>query len=551
MTYRRLVVLLVIGMLLVGCGTNEVPESAQPAPTRVAQVLLTRAPAPSPFPTSEPTVVSEPTAVPTQAPTEMPPPSPVPTAAATLPAVSTQSVVPNPEGFHTSKETSEFAERLQAAVFALENLPGYTYSVTDPSLAPNLVLMGRVAGPDRREWTVHEQGSPERIVARWVLVDGKAYTDRTGKWEIADRVPFDPSNPISFASGFMDQLFEAFLPDDTATEDQRKVEVGGRAVTRYTLVRKYPVEEQMDIPEGMGPTESTDTVWIATEGGYLLRYTGSSPLGMEADARRTVEITPLKAAPDIQAPRVGTTVFDGAPPPWRASVIGRDRLGALKSYRYSYTQGPDEIGQKGEGRVSATQGSLSGAVFDPSAVPTDPGADPTDWETTEVELVYTGGKAWARVEGGSWRRISTNLMASVGSGDLPEAGAFQLVSSVPGEPPRALLGNASDFAEMLDAAVFGVVQMDGGPVLTEGKLLGRERVNGVQALHYQGTTRLPGDASARGTHDLWLAEDGLYTVRSRMDLETFQQDASGLFGPTTELDIYDANKTFTIKPPVP
>ncbi|MDP9351154.1 MAG: hypothetical protein M3P51_06415, partial [Chloroflexota bacterium] len=281
MTYRRLVVLLVIGMLLAGCGTNEVPESAQPAPTRVAQVLLTQAPAPSPFPTSEPTVVSEPAAVPTQAPTEMPPPSPVPTAAATPPAVSTQSVVPNPEGFHTSKETSEFAERLQAAVFALENLPGYTYSVTDPSLAPNLVLMGRVAGPDRREWTVHEQGSPERIVARWVLVDGKAYTDRTGKWEVADRVPFDPSNPISFASGFMDQLFEAFLPDDTATEDQRKVEVGGRAATRYTLVRKYSFEDQMDIPEGMGPTESTDTAWIATEGGYLVRYRGGSSMGKE------------------------------------------------------------------------------------------------------------------------------------------------------------------------------------------------------------------------------------------------------------------------------
>lgn len=485
-------------------------------------------------------------------PSPTPAASPVPPLVAeTPPAVSTESALPGPEEFRPSKEASRFAERLQAAVFALENLPGYTYSVTDPSVAPNLVLTGRVVSPKRREWTVSEQGAANHILARWVLVDGKSYTDRTGRWEVIEQLPFDPANPISFARGFLNQLFESYLPGESAKEEERKTEVGGRAATSYRLVRKLASAEQIDIPEGMVPKESTDTAWIASDGGYLLRYTGTSPMGIEEKAERVIEVTPLRAAPDIRAPEVGSAAFKGAPPPWRASVIGLDRLRDLKSYRYSYVQGPKDFGHKGEGRISATQGSLKGSVVDPNSMPMDPNALPTDLETNEVELIYIGGKAWARVAGGSWRRIATNVMTGMGAGTLPEQSALQLATSVPTGPPLALLGNDPAFTELLDFTAFGIVDLDGRPILTQGKLMGMERVNGVQALHYTGKAGIAGGGSRLGRLDLWLAKDGLYIVRSRADLKTFEQDAFGVFAPTSELDIYDANKPFTVKPPAP
>ncbi|MDQ3930765.1 MAG: hypothetical protein M3328_16665, partial [Chloroflexota bacterium] len=63
------------------------------------------------------------------------------------------------EGGHMgpSAEVREFAGRLQDALFALERLPGYTYAVTDETLAPGLVLEGTVARGGNRDWTVYER----------------------------------------------------------------------------------------------------------------------------------------------------------------------------------------------------------------------------------------------------------------------------------------------------------------------------------------------------------------------------------------------------------
>ncbi len=200
-----------------------------------------------------------------------------------------------------------------------------------------------------------------------------------------------------------------------------------------------------------------------------------------------------------------------------------------------------------KGQVSGEQGRLSGAVPDYTALAVDEPLRPEEIPTTESELIYIGKKAWART-GGDWHRTSPGLA----SGVAPDP-ALYLLQYVPGGPPKTLLDD--EFAEFYESYVFGVSSPHGMGTLTQGRLMGRESVNGVRALHYRGRA-LAGESGFLGgpledgrlpRTDIWLAEDGLYLVRVRAS----SPQVPGVSGITGDhrVDIYDANRRFTVRAP--
>lgn len=549
---RTLVWLLVLATLLAACGAGDAPRGADPTPTvRVALVPATpTAPANEPTPPPAASATAEATSAPVE-----------PTTRSEAPAEETFSPEPPgpghdiPEDFRPSPQAQKFARRVQSAVFALEELPGYEYVVSDPLSAPGLTLTGRVASPREREWIVTEQGAPEHVVARWVVMGGKAYTDYNGTWEEIQRVPFDPNSPLSFGGGYRDALFEPFGPDGEATAASSRVRVGERAATRYDLERDLSEQFGEPPPPEIGTT-STDSAWIAEDGGYLLRYEGGGVFGGPGPQGRSVEVTPLATAPRIDAPAVGEPVFSGDPPPWRAAVLAQERLDALRSYRYESAMGAGPAGTTTSGRVSDDRGALRGTVLDMNAMTGRPPSGAEDPATVEVAMVYIGPKAWARVGDQPWRRVPTGVASGYGAGGA-EANAFQLAFSVPSGPPRALLGDEAGLLDSVSTGVFGLNPGYGGQPVTRGTLVGTETVNGVRALRYKGTIQAPELAGGPLTTDLWLAADGWYLVRARTsgpaEAFTFYPATSeySVGGGARRIDIFDANVPVEVEPPAP
>jgi hypothetical protein len=453
-----------------------------------------------------------------------------------------------------SEESQEFAVLLQDALFALEDLPGYRYTVTDPGMG--LALTGTVGSPERRDWSVSVQGHPEQVVGRWALVDGRAYSDISGRWEKIARVPFDADSPISFAAGPMNQLTSMGGYGAPATLSRHDDEVNAHPATRHDL--EYDLEGMRPPEKGPGPggepPEAKESVWIAKDGDYLLRYKGGSMEYGPYGAARTIEVTPLAARPRIQAPSVGTPAFKGSPPPWRAPVIAQHRLANLTSYGFEsrspnyMEENPSESDVRLEGQITSEQGRVSGKVPDMMGVSVSPSLN-------DAEIVYSGRRIWARLGSGQWRRVSAESLFSGPAS--PEGNAIQLLFAIPTGPPAGLLP-AEEFGggPMGEMSMFGLDVAGGGPMgptylgspLADGKLVGTETVNGVRALHYKGMVpgfgpEGPGMAPDKQPAEVWLAVDGLYLVRARTG-------PGGGGGPgRSELDITAANKPVSIDVP--
>lgn len=532
-------IFIIASLALSGCSLGgENKANVTPVPTTIAGIPPTVVTMPHAPVTPVITTTVRPTTVPTHV---SPPTEPI----------APQTAVPDiqPEDFEPSTEARTFAARLQDAVFALEDLPGYMYTVTDPQAAPGLALTGRVASPDEREWIVSELGAPEHVVARWVLIGNTAYTDYGGMWETTDDLPFDRNSPLSFAMGFFNQLFEPYGPVEDERTSSRAARVGTRTATRYDIERDLaaPPEATGVLPDAF-PTKSADTAWIAEDGGYLLRYTGS-PLFGAPGGQRTVSVSPLEKAPNIQTPKVGERAFSDAPPPWRASVMGRERLEALKSYAFKSTQESGPLTILFRGRISRSQGTLSGTVPDYSSLREIAEVRPHDIKMTDVALMYIGRRVWTRQGDGKWRRTAIGIRGGFG-GSTEEGNAYKLVLSVPGGPPEMLLGDEAELAEAYSVGVFGMNTMNGPATLIKGRLIGTERVNGVLALHYEGRTKTPGSGTAAKS-DVWLAKEGLYLVRSRTPMSGLQAGEFSFEGSRINVDILDANEPFGLKPPAP
>lgn len=559
MGHRRIAVVLILAVLSAACSfgaggnspatpsstpttavqlqsTTSARQAAAPTATSTATVLPSTA---TPLPTTTPL----PTAAPTQAPVE-PDPTPTVTPTETPPSVK--------ENFGPSKEAEEFAGRLVDAIFALEDLPGYTYTITDTTSAPGLVLRGRVASENRREWMVHEQGFPNHVIARWVLLGDEAYTDMSGRWERTEELPFDLRSPISFGKGYSAVLFQSY-GGSVSGAGRKNTRVVSRPAVRYDLERNFE-EDFGSNPSFPGPVSSkaSDRLWVAKEGGFLLRYQGSKPFSGPEPGGPFVEVTPLAAPPEITAPDVGARVFRGNPPPWRALTVGRERLEQLRSYAFRGSEDDGRMKFEAEGRVSDTQGRVSGTLpdfvsvfqdFDPDSLP-----GPEDLKTVNVDVIYQGTKIWARVGNGRWRRVVTG--AVIGA-ITPEINAASLLATLPGGAPKGLLDE--QFAEGYEEYVFGMETLFSSVTLKGGKLIGTETINGVRALHYRGTNS--GDPSLPA--EIWLAAGGLYLVRVQASTPAEVGDpfeappTPGKLKPgTTRIDILEVNKPFTVTPPV-
>ncbi len=531
----------------VGGSANE--PSALPTRMAVAQVqstqdIETRA-VPTPSATTSRTSVGSPVPTSTQ---PIVPTVQGPELVTTPTGRTTAEAGPDSIGF--SEESQVFARQLQDAAFALENLPGYSYKATDSAAAPGLVLTAQVASTERREWTVSEQGAPDHILARWILLEGKAYTDVTGRWERVEELPFDTDSPISLGSGYSAMLFQPY--GQVTNRSQKDARVGSRRATRHDIEIE-PVgklAEESPYPEGAS-TKTIHSLWVAKDGGYLLRYRSGELFDGSEAATRSLEVMPLSQAPQIQAPKVGGAVYEGNPPPWRAAVIGQQRLRSLRSYAFSTEQDEGQIKVAVKGQVSDSQGHVSGTMPDFTAVfedfdPDNP-PDPDEVKSIDVDVVYREGKIWARFGNRGFRRIST----TPSPGTLQDTNALTLLALLPGGAPEGLLGK--QWESVYEESLFGLIGPSDLTVLAGGRLVGTERVNGVQALHYKGYSNAGGEQRA----ELWLAVDGLYLVRSQESTPKVQGVPPGAdplptdAGPgKSRIDIYDANRSFSVKVPV-
>jgi hypothetical protein len=450
----------------------------------------------------------------------------------------------------------QFVLSVQDAEFALENLPGYTYAVTDPQGGPGFTLRGIVAGPDRREWRVHELGAPERVVARWVRLGEEGYTDVRGRWEALDDVPFDRS-PLSFGGIYSGGLIESggFGPGEKLKITRTPTKIGGRDAVRHEMVQQLGGLESgpgslVGEPGAPGsPTEQKTTMWVAKQGGYLLRLETN---GLDADpgvGRWVVEVSPLRLAPSIQAPTVGASAFPGKVPPWRVAVIARDRLRGLRSYAFEIASNPSPVRPvfRVSGQVSNTQGRLSGVMTDVTAMGMmEVGGEtsPPKLPQVKADLIYVGPKAWASTRGGRYHRTSLTHFGPTSQAEF----VFPMLLLIPGGPPAELVPR--EFAGGADLLAFGLVDPFSSPLPTRNRLVGEETVNGVRALHYQGT--LTGSPDRRA--DTWVAVDGLHLVRFRVTSAADEDRWMFSFygGPSPDrIEIRDVNKPFTVKPPSP
>ena len=436
-----------------------------------------------------------------------------------------------PEG--EDPEALRARARSLGAVAALTKLPGYSYTVEHAS--SGLTLTGAVASPTERSWTVALTSHPDRVVARWVLTGGGTYTDLSGEWQQTKTLPFDPYFPVSFGpmgqalpgndAGEHDALmpYYHYVSGEISTRAER---LGSREATRVDI--KLSEEEGGGGPEGGASPPGAVSVWIAREGGQLLRYRTPPDPREPGTGGLDLMVTPLDAPPDIRVPRVGTPAFEGQPPPWRAPIVARERLAQAGSYRF-------ESPGFGEGQLSEANGQLSGKM------------DNEGYEM-DLALIYIGEQMWGREEkAGPWRRTSlASLSIDGGDGGDDASNAPLLFLYAPAGVPRGLLppGQRSPIPGW---QLFG---LDGGAGPGSMRFLGAEEVNGVRALRYSADLTPEelgmgaGEEAGKAKQEIWLAEDGHHLVRSAFSME-------GLEGGGQRTDVYDVGKPFELQPPSP
>ncbi len=537
MSRRWLVLLVVLTLTLSACSSGSNPAAPSTPPTTAA---LAR---PTQQPTLQPTVGPAPSVAVSSEDLIL---TAVAGPAGTATTASTTEAEPGGDA-KPSRSLEAFDERVRDALFALEELPGYSYTVEyDAEHHPyptGLALTAKVASAERREWTLHEEGAPEHIIARWVLVGDAAYSDITGTWQRIEHVPFDTGSPVSFADPYGNVLFEPF--GESINPRRSDALISNRDAILYQVQR--PLGEAAFDHEHSGAVVS-DYLYVAKQGGYLLGYLRPSIIGDPYSPTLKVEVTPLNQAPEIRVPKEGVAAFEGNPPPWRVFLLGRERLAGLESYRFDRSLNTYGLKIRVQGQVSERQGRVSGTVPDeyaePEALDDDDSYDPRQAKMANLDLVYTGTKVWMRTARGKWERIPTNILAN----EEPNENALSLLSEVPGAPPDTVVGSRQEFGSYYGPALFGVSNLYDAAVLTEGKFIGTETVNGVRALHYEGGVNGGSYNPAEPVAEVWLAADGLYMVRQKV---TF---ASPPDAPTPDLDesridIFDANELFTVKAP--
>jgi len=105
--------------------------------------------------------------------------------------------------------------------------------------------------------------------------------------------------------------------------------------------------------------------------------------------------------------------------------------------------------------------------------------------------------------------------------------------------------SSDDMASSMEDTLFSLDQATAG-LSGDAKLVGREEVNGIATRHYSFDETVPGMALGiygKIKGDVWVAEDGDYTVRYVYSAEN--DDAT--YG--WDWDVYDINVPFTIEPP--
>lgn len=451
------------------------------------------------------------------------------------------TVAPVPDEADLARAAREFDARVRDSIRALRKLPGYTYTVTDPLHAPWLTLKGTVAAPDTREWVVYEYERPEHVVARWRLVEGRAYTDIAGAWEEIDAVPFDTTTPLSYAT-FAVPLFEPV--GDVQDAGVEEANAADREATLYTIYRQ--LGDAATDPNFAGRSFE-DSLYVAKEGGYLLAYEGPPEFGYpHLDAPLRIDVTPLETAPKIARPGPGERVFAGNPPSWRVAALGQARLERLRSYRFTSTESTYGLNIRVRGQVSEERGVLAGRIPDQYAEQPRPDEDgridPDDVRMVDLELLYEGPKVWLRERRGEWRRVSTNLEQD----REPEYNALELLSSMPTAPPESVIGSREGFG-----GVLGVEPVGGVGVLGDAELIGAERVNGVRVLHYSGTANgVTASTMSESLFqaDIWLDAENLHVVRTRANFTAFR-DAPATANEEFGIDVFDANEPVRFRAP--
>lgn len=524
------------GTLLAACSAGEADPTATlpPAPT-AASANPTRTPESA----ADQGYTSDPDAILTAVAQQQEPPTSVPT--------YDIAAAPTFDGVVGSSEVQRFADRLDNALRALSRLPGYTYTVRlgiAQGYAAGLELEGRVTTPDRREWIVYEQDQPEHVIARWVRVDGQNYTDISGVWRRVESIPFDTTAPVSFGDAYESVLFEPI--GDATGERRSEAAVSSQDAILYQIDR--PLGEYALNPEQEART-TTDYLYVAEDGGYLLGYTSPSVFGAPDSPERAIEVTPLQRAPRINAPRVGAAVFEGVPPPWRALAVGRARLESLPGYRFSSRTATYGLTIQTEGQVSPEKGWVEGVVPDAASLADQANSgepfDAAEIEMARLELVYSGRRTWVRGQDGAWRSASTNIV----DGPAPDENALELLSHIPGGPPETVVGSRADFDSYYYPPLFGIHGLKGALILVGDTVRSRETINGVQTFHYRGSVNSRGENALFGV-DVWLAADGLYPVRLRVNFAS-PPDAPPESVEGSTFDVYDALEPFTVAVPDP
>lgn len=557
------VVVLALAVVLAACGAGRQVARA-PTPTREAAPSAgTTTPTPptertTPSPAAKRSAASETArpvgtlpvaASPTARATLLPDPNaPILTAVAEGQATATVLPLPTPaprpaRGERAlARELRRFEGRMREAIEKLTVLPGWEYTVVDWGYAPGLALKARVAGPDRREWIVHEAVDESRVVARWVLLGRQAYSDISGRWERVPGVPFDLDSPIAFTS-YPLTLYE---PAGRATEFKATEAIRSDRPARLYYLNRELGDAAYD-PQ-YAATTRLESLWVDEKDGYLLGYTGPSEFGDYYSPSREIDVKPLARPPKIDAPTVGAPAYRGAPPPWRAVVVGHTALGRLESYRFR-TRESDALGyeETGEGQVGRSQARLRISITEPEA-DTEARVAPLSLQNaseTMIDLVWRGREAWVRSPGEPWARAR----APLGEEEPRDEAASFALSFIPGPPSPDLLRMQGDYAWVYDSDL-GFQGVLGVALLTDARLVGRSTVNGVRTLHYRGSVN-GGYADGPGDVHVHLAEDGLYLVRLRATFssppgpgDTIQEEDA-----RSQFDVSRADEPFTVRPP--
>ncbi len=207
------------------------------------------------------------------------------------------------------EEGKGFARRVQEAVDALDRLPGYCYAVTHfvgdfgpQSAKEPLLVRGEVASKDSRTWVVLSSSSPDLRVGRWAWVDGQAYKHIKNRWQKVKDSPFDPNLPLGFGDldGEDTLLVTSYTTPTNAYTGgptqarlaQQETTLASRPATRYDM----EFQPNCDCPV------ISQSVWIARDGGYLLRHSYPYHDSVDGPDITLIEVTPLDAPPRIRVP---------------------------------------------------------------------------------------------------------------------------------------------------------------------------------------------------------------------------------------------------------